>query len=230
MRKYLGEISVGLLFAMSIGVACISPPGLDISTAHFPLQGLHTDLGCADCHGEALTWLPSDCIDCHLDDRPAEHSGDRLGNCQACHSEMGWEFAVDDHSFLPLEDGHAVTCDSCHADLETFQGLAGATCLTCHSNDTPRADHFPGQECSDCHNTVSWGDVTFDHDDFFPTPHQGVSDCASCHVNNDNYQTFECIECHAHSEQKMNNEHRGETNNYVWESQACLDCHPQGRE
>ncbi|MFT4974644.1 MAG: hypothetical protein ACI8S6_000527 [Myxococcota bacterium] len=230
MRRYTGEISVAILIAMSIGLACISPPGLDTSQGHFPLQGEHATLSCSECHGESLTTLPTDCMSCHLADRPAEHTGDRLGDCAACHSELGWQYAVDDHSFLPLEDAHAILCSECHDDLDTFTGLAGSTCQTCHLDDTPGPDHFLGQECSNCHNTISWGDVDFDHDDFFPLPHEGVSDCTSCHVNNDSYQTFECIECHAHTKQKMDDEHRGETNNYVWESAACLDCHPKGRE
>jgi len=230
MNRALSALLLAALFACAMGLACVVPPGIDMFQEHFTLQGKHTELSCADCHGDVLEAEPTACAGCHEGDRPAAHSGDRLGECGSCHSEAGWQYAVDDHSFLPLEFGHSITCDSCHADLETFSGLEGATCLSCHSDDTPRADHYPGQECSDCHNTVSWDDIQFDHDDFFPTPHEGVRECASCHVNDDNYQTFECIECHEHSQQRMDDEHRGETNNYRWESQACLDCHPQGRE
>ena len=38
-----------------------------------------------------------------------------------------------------------------------------------------------------------------------------------------------CTECHEHSRNNTNNEHN-DVPNYRYESQACFDCHPKGRE
>ena len=53
--------------------------------------------------------------------------------------------------------------------------------------------------------------------------------CTDCHVVAGNFQIFECIECHEHNQSDMARKH-DEVGGYVWESQACLECHPDGKE
>ncbi len=74
-----------------------------------------------------------------------------------------------------------VDCQKCH-DRE-YQQIASegtahkeqVTCFDCHENHRPHvADNIP--ECKDCHGI---------------TPHQGMTDCLSCHDRKEN-----CTACH----------------------------------
>ena len=44
-----------------------------------------------------------------------------------------------------------------------------------------------------------------------------------------NYNVFECVLCHEHSQGETNPEHRS-VGGYVYESRACYQCHLRGRE
>ena len=44
-----------------------------------------------------------------------------------------------------------------------------------------------------------------------------------------NYAQFSCIDCHQHSNQSEVDSHHSQVSGYVYDSQACLTCHPQGR-
>jgi len=110
-------------------------------------------------------------------------------------------------------------------------------CITCHTDDY-NSEHagsgFP-VTCLDCHNQTDWGDAEFDHDDaFFPIytgTHRGEwSQCSDCHTAAPvSYATFSCINCHEHNKSSTDNDH-DEVTGYVYESSACLSCHPRGRE
>jgi hypothetical protein len=193
--------------------------GIDgIDHSFFPLVGGHEEPGCIDCHGTDEYDAASEvCTSCHA--RPDEHYN---GACDACHTVYTWEDAAIDHSFFPLTQGHdGPSCTDCHG-TDDYED-ASSTCSTCHD---PPNNHFPGA-CDDRHNRRDWDDADFNHDPFFPTPHEGVSNCTSCHPGND-YTDFVCTDCHEHRRSEMDDEHEGETNNYVYASWACLDCHPDG--
>ena len=49
--------------------------------------------------------------------------------------------------------------------------------------------------------------------------------CVDCHTNPNNFGEFTCVTCHTNPE--TDNEHNG-VNGYVYESTACLACHPTG--
>ncbi len=214
-----------LLPALIVVLLCTAgcPKPVVEEASHFPLQGLHAPLTCSQCHGEQVTTLPSHCSGCHEPDRPADHY---VGECSDCHSESGWELAVSDHSFFPLDFGHSgLLCLDCH-DEELSP--ADPTCTACH---TRPSGHFDGA-CDTCHTIRDWSGAAVDHDPFFPTPHEGVSACEDCHPSADNgdYTTFSCIDCHEHSRSEMDREHFGEVEGYVYQNFACLNCHPNGEE
>jgi len=220
----------GLLAALALTVlalaACVVPEQEEPWT-HWPLRGMHTVVSCSGCHGEStVDPQPVTCGGCHEDRRPsADHYPGR--DCIDCHNEGGWGDAIEDHSFFPLEFGHSnVPCLDCH--LEDDFAAAEPRCASCHARPE---NHFAG-ECEDCHNIQDWFDADFDHDQFFPTPHEGVSACGDCHpsAENGNYDTFTCTDCHAHRRADMDDEHLGEVSGYVYNSNACLDCHPNGEE
>ena len=67
---------------------------------------------------------------------------------------------------------------------------------------------------------------------FFPIysgKHRGKwASCSTCHTVQNNFAQFSCFGCHPHSDQnETDNNHQGEPG-YIYDSQACYNCHPQG--
>ncbi len=150
----------------------------------------------------------------------------------------GWEPASFDHNqtAFPLDGAHLnLDCQSCHAG-----GYVGTPtdCYACHADEytTADPDHasagFP-TTCETCHNTSDWDDANWDHDDFFPIYSGAHRDewsvCDDCHVAAGNPAVFECIFCHEHNQSETDSDH-DEVSGYVYESHACLSCHPDGEE
>jgi hypothetical protein len=114
-----------------------------------------------------------------------------------------------------------------------FQGTP-TDCFSCHQDDYNRAqpDHrasgFP-TTCQNCHSTTRWEGASFNHPFPLTGPHGGRS-CGECHPNQSNFRQFTCTtSCHPRNE--MDDEHDDDdARGYVYESNACLRCHPDGRE
>ncbi|MCI5055621.1 MAG: hypothetical protein MRY83_05900, partial [Flavobacteriales bacterium] len=54
--------------------------------------------------------------------------------------------------------------------------------------------------------------------------------CSECHIQANNYAVFSCIDCHEHNNKNdVDDDHDG-VNGYVYESNACYSCHPDGAE
>lgn len=224
MKPRLVLAGVVAALAVAAGSVRCSVPGLP-PVPEFHLAGRHGEIACGECHtGDLRAALPRTCTGCHLDDRPDDHY---TGDCEGCHNPSSWGDAQIDHTqFLPLGGGHSgLECTDCHA-ADTFEGLDRA-CESCHEPDRP-ANHFAGG-CAGCHDVSGWGNATFDHSDYFPTPHRGVSSCASCHLDHPDDSTFSCTDCHEHSQARMNGEH-DDVNDYIYRSDQCLRCHPDGRD
>ena len=199
---------------------------LEVDHSFFPLELSHDRPVCTECHAaDTFEGLDPACSSCHEEDRPVDHYE---GDCVDCHTIAGWmEATVDHDQYLSLAGGHnALACNSCHA-TDTYTGLDNA-CESCHDGDDP-ANHFTGP-CVTCHTVFGWSDANFSHPPPMRVPHNGVRECVSCHTDPTTYDTFSCIDCHEHRKNKMDAQHQGETNNYRWESAACFNCHPQGRE
>jgi hypothetical protein len=209
----------------------------------FPLTGQHRGLDCSDCHQNGFEGTPTDCVACHRDDYNAtsdpNHAQAGFGtNCEDCHNTNGWEGAVVNHdAFFRLTGSHRnLDCDECHSD-----GFAGTPtdCYACHRDDynaTNDPDHeaagFP-RDCEECHNTNSRSGASINHPQFPIGPgseHREGSvwnSCSDCHPNPSNFGVFDCLSCHERDE--MDDEHEDE-DGYVYQSPACLDCHPTGEE
>jgi hypothetical protein len=57
----------------------------------------------------------TDCISCHLKDRPGEHD---QGQCSECHNTQGWEGGGDGDDGLNLNMSgvlQAFSCSECHS-------------------------------------------------------------------------------------------------------------------
>ncbi len=136
----------------------------DHGKTSFALTGAHQQVTCTKCHDPKLDRAArTSCVDCHED----KHKGafDRevaiaRKSCDLCHSTAAWKpdsYAKDKHP-LPLIEGHAVKCESCHGKEVKFARLPAR----------PPASVGPLEEsCKNCHEDVHKGKLS--------------QDCASCH-------------------------------------------------
>lgn len=219
----------------------------DHSQTDFPLTGAHTSASCESCHSDGYTGTSTYCADCHTTDfnqstNPNHTELSLSQDCQTCHTtNPGWapaDFPNHD-DYYQLTGAHATIsndCNACHSSdyLET-----PTTCFGCHESDynqTTEPDHASSQfstDCETCHNENVWDDINFTQHDgqYFPVysgEHSGTwGSCSECHANPSNYADFTCVECHEHNQTDMDDEH-DDVSGYVYESSACLDCHPSG--
>ncbi len=218
----------------------------------WPLTGGHTvpPRTCESCHADGYVGTPTQCVGCHRADYDAttdpNHATSGFSTtCETCHDTVDWHNAAFDHdAFWPLTGKHTVpprTCESCHAD-----GYVNTPtqCVGCHrdkydatTNPNHAATGF-GTDCESCHDTVDWGNGSFDHESKFPIAsgkHRNIT-CSECHNNAASYSDFSCTGCHEHTLTKMNQEHQGEVSNYqatlnqYGVERGCLHCHPDGRK
>jgi hypothetical protein len=208
---------------------------------------------CQDCHSNPATFTEFTCLTCHehrQDEMDQKHQGIpgyayESISCLSCHPRgEGSDFRDHDVQFFPIFSGtHAgewAECLSCHdnpSDRKQF------TCLTCHEHAQPEMDAthqgIPGYayqstDCLLCHPDGRKGEFA-DHDaQFFPIfsgKHQGEwKQCVECHNNPADRKEFTCFNCHEHSQARMDDKHLGKVQNYVYDSNACYDCHPNGTE
>ena len=201
----------------------------------FPLTQGHDIQDCTQCHTNGTyAGLSPDCISCHQDDYagtqdPNHQTSGFSTDCASCHTtNPGWSPATIDHDFFPLTQGHNIQdCTQCHTN-GTYAGLS-SECSTCHQNDYDQASNpnhsaagFP-TDCVQCHTTSpDWNPTSFDHNNYFPIytgkHRQGETwdTCIECHINPNNFGTFDCIHCHT-------NDHNTNLGN-----QRCYECHPNG--
>ncbi len=238
---------------------CHSPDGwlpLSLSPAFnhehtpFPLEGAHRNAECIQCHtGDTIedlhdfTNTSSECNACHMDIHLSAFGED----CQRCHTVFAWEMETwgrnHEMTLFPLTGAHAqIDCIECHGVKFTqLSGTLTTECESCHLQDyiANPEPHTENQDCLLCHNTRAWFPSDMAHHDLlFPIysgEHRGEwSTCsAECHTNPDDYSDFSCGlngVCHEHDQDEMDDEHLGEVSNYVYESQSCYDCHPNGEE
>jgi len=214
----------------------------------FPLIGAHSSLSCDECHISdtylRFDRLGNECINCHQDDyltteNPNHQSAGYSTDCLECHSPLAFGWVADGltHGFFPLTLGHDIQdCKECHT-TDNFSD-ASPDCVSCHQDDynaTTDPNHNSAgfsTDCASCHSVgLEWTPATFDHDDqFFPIysgEHDGEwNDCNECHTNPSNYAEFTCIGCHTNPE--TDEDHNG-VDGYVFENNACLACHPNGK-
>ena len=169
----------------------------DHNLTDFGLVGKHIEVDCKDCHSGKLTdtLAHSNCFDCHAD----YHNGDFIQNglrrdCKECHSLYQnfsfTVFGIEEHerSAFVLDGAHIATpCFYCHVseDRWTFRNI-GSSCIDCHDDIHEgfiSASYYPDKNCNACHNTESWAEINFDHNQTeweLTGLHTTVS-CSGCH-------------------------------------------------
>jgi hypothetical protein len=177
-----------------------TPAKFDHNLAAFKLEGEHADVACEKCHANnVFKGTPSACFDCHQKDD--EHNGKFGTACETCHTPSGWDNATFDHNLaaFKLDGKHAdVACEKCHVN-NVFKGTP-KDCYSCHQKDDEH-NGKNGTDCSACHNTKDWDDVTsFDHGSVnFPLNggHASVK-CDQCHKGSVfTGLSTSCATCHA---------------------------------
>ncbi|MCB0804357.1 MAG: cytochrome c3 family protein [Bacteroidales bacterium] len=220
----------------------------DFNHSFFPLKQGHEIDDCAACHPNNMFQNTSTyCYDCHQQDyvaavNPTHQGAGFSTECAECHTTaVGWAPAeFDGHNeFFALTKGHAVEdCFACHTN-GNFNNTP-TFCFDCHQQDFENAnnpDHEIAEfsnECAQCHTTdPDWKPASFtEHDGLYFPIYSGEHggewiNCSECHENPSNYQQFTCISCHDHNQPEMDEEH-DEVNGYIYNSQACFECHPTG--
>ena len=216
----------------------------DHNMTTFPLTGAHTTTDCIQCHAQGFQGTSTVCMDCHLPDYQQSVNPNHTAlaiptDCAQCHStQAGWEpasFPIH-NSYYSLNGAHAVISNDCVLCHNGDYNNTPNTCYGCHNSDytsTTNPNHqqllFP-QDCAQCHTETAWSPSTFNHDGmYFPIysgKHKGEwSQCSDCHNTPGNWSQFTCITCHQNPE--TNHEHEG-VPGYIYNSDACLACHPTG--
>ena len=224
-----------------------TPADFDHDRSAFPLTGAHRSLNCSDCHADNVyRGKSADCYSCHQQNyegttSPDHRSAGYSTDCMNCHNTSNWGDANFDHnaSDFPLTGAHqGLDCAACHSD-GVYDGKP-TDCYSCHSQDydatndpNHRAAGFP-TDCTQCHNTSTWDGAEFDHDgQYFPIysgSHRGRwTSCTDCHFDPQNYGEFSCLDCHEHRQSEMDSQH-SDVSGYRYDSNACYQCHPDGRE
>ena len=219
-----------------------TPATFDHANTHFPLTGAHVSLQCIACHANGYQNTPYDCYSCHQSNYEGVSDPNHVQlnfshDCSQCHSTSAWDPATFDHSQtpFPLTGVHmSVPCQSCHAN--GYQNTP-TDCYACHVTDFNGAGNpnhsglgFP-TDCTMCHTTAGWTPSSFEHDaQYFPIfsgEHRGRwSNCSTCHLIPNDFGSFSCTAtCHPRS--NTDQQHQS-VPGYVYDSQACYSCHPNG--
>ncbi len=223
----------------------------DHNATQFPLEGMHHNAECIQCHSGSTTKeihafnnADPDCATCHMDIHFTTYGSD----CRRCHNEFSWDFLnwkfKHDETLFPLVGAHAVaSCESCHGNINQQLTILNTSteCIECHRTQFEReilaSNHSENEACYLCHNTHAWLPTDMSHHDFyfpiFSGSHKNEwSTCeAECHVNPTDYSDFSCGlngVCHEHRQSEMDDEHDDEQG-YSYVSSACYDCHPSGK-
>ncbi|MGH7740459.1 MAG: hypothetical protein ACRENS_00390 [Candidatus Eiseniibacteriota bacterium] len=182
----------------------------------FALNGAHTSVACAGCHGDGVYKGKSTaCYSCHqtdyngtTDPKHSSASATFVQACQGCHTTAAWTGATFNHSTattFPLTGAHvALDCNQCHGD-NLYKGKS-TLCYSCHQTDyagttTPahQSAGFP-TNCETCHSTANWTSSTFNHNTSTTFPltgaHVAVA-CSGCHGDNVyKGKSTDCYSCH----------------------------------
>lgn len=244
-----GALGLSFLLVFARGGGMFSPGALNgQQRTNTRLGGAasHADLEgrCSACHvppwGRAT--MSERCLDCHtdirrqIDSRLALHGQLSEGQpCRACHTEHKGSHAAltdlaafdHDRAAFRLTGKHRETaCQACHAG-PVYKGTP-QTCNSCHTEPSAHAGRF-GTDCAGCHTTATWAGATFAHR--FPLNHgtkkQGPSTCATCHPAANDFKTYTCYGCHAHTADRIERKHHRIA---AAELADCVRCHANGRE
>jgi len=192
----------------------------------YPLEGLHTDVKCEDCHKDAL-FVPTahdSCESCHENPHGTQFQGRACASCHTVHREH-FNLRSYDHSKtdFPLLGEHAsVSCQRCHGKDKSarYLPLPHVRCDDCHKD--PHSGQFQPRDCSECHgvHVADFGLAGFSHDQTnYPLskPHAEAS-CEACHGKMPDavfakLPAEDCVACHE------------DPHDPTFQPAPCMTCH-----
>lgn len=214
--------------------------GFNHGKTDYPLEGKHLSVECKSCHKQSLTAKLkfNHCSDCHKDHHKGQFQKPGVpSDCKDCHTLEGFKsfvFTVESHNkgAYRLEGAHLATpCFSCHKKGTEwiYKGLK-KSCVDCHENihrNYIDLKYLGNQNCENCHSTVMWSKVKFDHDltNFKLTGKHAATTCKQCHFKQEPDGTIQqkfaglsgrCLACHTDIHNKQ-----FETK----EDNSCTRCH-----
>jgi hypothetical protein len=220
------------------------PSNFNHNETIFPLTGAHTTTLCADCHENGYTGTTTICSECHEADFNQATNPNHVelaipDDCESCHTtNPNWQPALFPvhNEYYPLVGAHSQIAADCFVCHEGNYNSTPSTCYGCHADDYNQTNDPPHQtaqfptDCELCHTQTAWEPSTFNHDAlYFPIysgEHEDEWDqCSDCHTNPGNYAIFDCLGCH---DQASTDREHDEVTGYIYNSIACLDCHPRG--
>lgn len=225
------------------------PATFDIHDDFWPLNGAHALIAtdCVACHNGDYVNTPNECVACHQSDFDGTTDPDHNQNnispeCIDCHNEDAWVPSDFDHDdFWPLNGAHFDIRNDCFACHMGEYVNTPNDCIGCHQEDydnTTNPDHsaamFP-TDCLLCHDEESWIPSSFDHDGMYFPIYSGKHEdewnlCVDCHTTAGDFTMFSCIDCHEHDDQNQVDEDHEDVSGYIYESNACFACHPNGED
>ncbi len=190
----------------------LSPEPLSAAQAAVPLEGVHAELACADCHGASVAATP----------RPAA-ADNRAAGCTGCHA--GYDGIFDqamtrrtaEKTFAAESFGEydpqffATNCNSCHV----------SDCLDCHGGNGHRITAARQEDCLTCHKDyyVGWDYLgrapREDHPRYQRGPSFQGEHALKMRPDIHAEKGLECMDCH-----DMQSLIAGETS-----ARSCRDCH-----
>jgi len=203
----------------------------------FVLNGAHQTAACSDCHRNGqYSGLPSQCVDCHLEDynnavNPDHKNAGFPTNCESCHGTqaVSWQGAAFIHSTFTLRGNHqTAACSACH-----INGVYAGTsrdCVGCHLNDynaTQNPNHQQAgysTDCESCHGSeaLRWTGAIGSHTTFPLKGNHKTAACTDCHINGVYKGTpRECVGCHLNDY----NSTRNPNHKQAGYSTDCESCH-----
>jgi hypothetical protein len=186
--------------------------GATFDHSAFVLNGAHQTAACSDCHQSGqYSGLPSQCVDCHLEEynnavNPDHKNAGFPTNCESCHGTqaVSWQGAAFIHSSFTLRGNHqTAACSACH-----INGVYAGTpreCVGCHLEDynaTQNPNHQQAgysTDCESCHGSeaVRWTGAIGGHATFPLKGNHQTAACTDCHINNVYAGTpRDCVGCH----------------------------------
>jgi predicted CxxxxCH...CXXCH cytochrome family protein len=221
------------------GNSATSSLGVGAHSIHLVGGSLSSGFSCNVCHKVPGSLVASGHVDSEL---PAEvmfsglsvHDGATAlwdgERCSGSYCHGGFELGQSSNAPVwTVVDGSQAVCGSCHGLPPILKHPNLTDCSLCHGMIVDAGKNIIDKNG---HTDGNLQIVSDWHDNIFPIysgnhMNKWQGDCTVCHPTPEDKEIFTCFNCHKHSQQNMDKEHSN-VSGYIYDSQACYNCHPTG--